>query len=60
MGSGSLLLNFRKFIDEVNGKPDEVIYMGQEINMSTFNLAKMNMILHGVDASNQHLEMVIL
>lgn len=55
MGSGSLLLNFRKFIDEVNGKPDEVIYYGQEINMSTFNLAKMNMILHGVDASNQHL-----
>lgn len=55
MGSGSLLLNFRKFIDEVNGKPDEVIYYGQEINMSTFNLAKMNMILHGVDESNQHL-----
>lgn len=55
MGSGSLLLNFRKFIGEVKGKSNEIIYYGQEINMSTFNLAKMNMILHGVDASNQHL-----
>ena len=55
MGSGSLLLNFRKYIEDVGGKEDEVIYYGQEINMSTFNLAKMNMILHGVDASNQHL-----
>lgn len=55
MGSGSLLLNFRKYIEDIGGKKDEVIYYGQEINMSTFNLAKMNMIMHGVDASNQHL-----
>lgn len=51
MGSGSLLLNFKKFAE----KPDEIIYYGQEINVSTYRLAKMNMILHGVDSANQHL-----
>lgn len=51
MGSGSLLLNFKKFAE----KPKEVTYYGQEINMSTYNLAKMNMILHNVPSANQHL-----
>ncbi|XGK32125.1 type I restriction-modification system subunit M [Lactobacillus acidophilus] len=55
MGSGSLLLNFKKCIKDVGGKKDEIIYYGQEINLSTYNLAKMNMILHGVASGNQHL-----
>ncbi|GAA0190359.1 type I restriction-modification system subunit M [Lactobacillus kefiranofaciens subsp. kefiranofaciens] len=55
MGSGSLLLNFGKFIKNFGGKPEQVIYFGQEINFSTHRLAKMNMILHGVDFGNQHL-----
>lgn len=55
MGSGSLLLNFKKYIDLVGGKKEEIIYYGQEINVSTYNLAKMNMILHGVDSANQKL-----
>lgn len=55
MGSGSLLLNFGKFIKQFGGKPEQVIYFGQEINFSTHRLAKMNMILHGVDFGNQHL-----
>lgn len=55
MGSGSLLLNFKRYIEDVGGKSDEVIYFGQEINISTFNLARMNMILHGVASGNQHL-----
>ncbi|WP_224429377.1 type I restriction-modification system subunit M [Lactobacillus amylovorus] len=55
MGSGSLLLNFKKYINDVGGKEDNVIYYGQEINISTYNLAKMNMILHGVASGNQHL-----
>jgi len=43
-GSGSLLLNVRKQMGEYGvGK----IY-GQEKNITTFNLARMNMILHGV------------
>lgn len=55
MGSGSLLLNFKKFIKSANGDPDRIIYYGQEINISTYNLARMNMILHGVESGNQYL-----
>ena len=43
-GSGSLLLNVRKQLDKGGiGK----IY-GQEKNITTYNLARMNMLLHGV------------
>ncbi|WP_375277351.1 type I restriction-modification system subunit M [Pseudoalteromonas marina] len=45
-GSGSLLLQVAK---EIHGKGGEVSqYYGQEKNPSTYNLARMNMILHGV------------
>jgi type I restriction enzyme M protein len=45
MGSGSLMLNIRNYINH----PDSVKYHGQEQNTTTFNLAKMNLILHGVN-----------
>lgn len=51
MGSGSLLLNVRKYINNA----DSIEYYGQEIKTSTYNLARMNMIIHGVSATNQHL-----
>ena len=51
MGSGSLLLNVRKYIESA----DSIEYYGQEIKTSTYNLARMNMIIHGVSATNQHL-----
>ncbi|MEN1967816.1 type I restriction-modification system subunit M [Lentibacillus sp. N15] len=51
MGSGSLLLNVKKYSNEIG----TISYFGQELNTSTFNLARMNMILHGVDIANQHL-----
>ncbi|MEQ2355286.1 type I restriction-modification system subunit M [Pseudoalteromonas piscicida] len=41
-GSGSLLLRVTKEVKEVGN------YYGQESNPSTYNLARMNMILHGV------------
>ena len=41
-GSGSLLLRVAKEVEEVGG------YYGQEMNPTTYNLARMNMILHGV------------
>lgn len=44
MGSGSLMLNIRNYINH----PDSVKYHGQELNTTTYNLAKMNLILHGV------------
>lgn len=40
-GSGSLLLRIREFADVVD-------YYGQELNNTTYNLARMNMILHGI------------
>lgn len=45
MGSGSLMLNMRNYLNY----PESVKYHGQELNTTTFNLAKMNLILHGVD-----------
>ena len=51
MGSGSLLLNARKF----SHKPDYIRYFGQELSTTTYNLARMNMFLHGVDPENQTL-----
>lgn len=41
-GSGSLLLRIKKEVDEVSN------FYGQELNRTTYNLARMNMILHGV------------
>ncbi len=51
MGSGSLLLNAKKYSSE----PEYIKYYGQELNTSTYNLARMNMFLHGVETKNQNL-----
>jgi type I restriction enzyme M protein len=40
-GSGSLLLRLKDYVDVAE-------YYGQELNPTTYNLARMNMILHGV------------
>lgn len=45
-GSGSLLLNVRKRIRENNGSVSKIF--GQEKNITTYNLARMNMLLHGM------------
>ena len=42
-GSGSLLLRVAKEVEEV------VSYYGQELNRTTYNLARMNMILHDIE-----------
>jgi type I restriction enzyme M protein len=51
MGSGSLLLNVRNYSNERG----TISYFGQELNTSTYNLARMNMMLHGVGVENHHL-----
>lgn len=51
MGSGSLLLNAKKYSND----PRNIKYYGQELMTSTYNLARMNMFLHGVDPENQTL-----
>jgi len=45
-GSGSLLLNVRKRMKESGGNIGKIF--GQEKNITTYNLARMNMLLHGV------------
>lgn len=45
-GSGSLLLRVSKEVKEVSN------FYGQELNRTTYNLARMNMILHGVHYRN--------
>ena len=51
MGSGSLMLSCRNYSTE----SDFIKYYGQELMPSTYNLARMNMFLHGVLPENQHL-----
>ena len=48
-GSGSLLLNVRKRIKENGGSVGKIY--GQEKNITTYNLARMNMLLHGMKDS---------
>ena len=45
-GSGSLLLNVRTRIVENGGSIGKIF--GQELNITTYNLARMNMLLHGM------------
>ena len=45
-GSGSLLLNVRKKMTNARGTIGKIY--GQEKNITTYNLARMNMLLHGV------------
>ena len=51
MGSASLMLSCRNYAKE----PDYIKYYGQELMSSTYNLARMNMFLHGILPENQHL-----
>lgn len=44
-GSGSLLLQYKKILEE----DPKLGYFGQEINITTYNLARMNMLLHNVE-----------
>jgi type I restriction enzyme M protein len=45
-GSGSLLLNVRKRVNKAGGTIGKIF--GQEKNITTYNLARMNMLLHGM------------
>ena len=48
-GSGSLLLKFKR---ELGKKSDGLRFVGQEINLTTYNLCRMNMMLHDVPVDN--------
>jgi type I restriction enzyme M protein len=52
VGSGSLLLKFAKVLGKENVRQG---FYGQEINLNTYNLARINMFLHGVNYEKFHL-----
>ncbi|WP_025783040.1 type I restriction-modification system subunit M [Sporosarcina sp. D27] len=54
MGSGSLLLTVQKELP--NGEEEgSVEFYGQELNTTTYNLARMNLMMHGVNYRNMEL-----
>ncbi len=57
MGSGSLLLQAKNYFKDTSKLclTDKIQYFGQELKNQTYNLARMNMILHRVSAQQQHL-----
>lgn len=50
VGSGSLLLTVKGHLDEEQKK--SLHYYGQEKNTATYNLTRMNLLLHGVNPAN--------
>lgn len=55
MGSGSLLLTVQKELPH-GGENGSVNFYGQELNTTTYNLARMNLMMHGVNYRNMTLK----
>jgi len=49
-GSGGMLVHSADFLIENGHRPDQILYRGQEMNWSTYAIARINMILHGLEA----------
>ena len=49
-GTGGMFIQSEKFIEEHGGNPLNLAVYGQEINHTTWRLAKMNLAMHGIDA----------
>ena len=51
-GSGGLLLKFAKILGKDNVREG---FFGQEVNLTTYNLARINMFLHNINYNNFHI-----
>jgi type I restriction enzyme M protein len=49
-GSGGMLVHSADFLKENGHNPDQLRYYGQELNWSTYAIARINVILHGLEA----------
>lgn len=49
-GSGGMFVQSEKFVEEHSGKLGDIAIYGQELNETTWRLAKMNMAIRGIDA----------
>ncbi|MBM7054960.1 class I SAM-dependent DNA methyltransferase [Streptomyces durocortorensis] len=50
-GSGGMFVQAEKFIESHGGNPLNVAVYGQELNQTTWQLAHMNLAIHGVEAN---------
>ncbi len=50
-GSGGMFVQSEKFIQEHQGRLDDISIYGQESNQTTWRLAKMNLAIRGIDSS---------
>lgn len=49
-GSGGMFVQSEKFIEQHGGRANDIAVYGQEINNTTWRLAKMNLAVQGIDA----------
>src|SRR3989339_782507 len=50
-GSGGMFVHSEKFVTEHQGRVNDISIYGQESNQTTWRLAKMNLAIRGIDAS---------
>ena len=50
-GSGGMFVQSEKFVEEHQGRVDDISIYGQESNQTTWRLAKMNLAIRGIDSS---------
>lgn len=51
-GSGGMFVMSEKFVEEHQGKLDDISIFGQESNQTTYRLCRMNLAIRGIDGSN--------
>ncbi len=51
-GSGGMFVHSEKFVLRHQGKIDDISIFGQESDLTTWRLAKMNLAIRGIDSSN--------
>jgi type I restriction enzyme M protein len=51
-GSGGMFVMSEKFVEEHQGKKEDIAIYGQESNQTTWKLCRMNLAIRGVDGSN--------
>jgi type I restriction enzyme M protein len=49
-GSGSLLLQCREYLSRHRKDPNRLFLFAQESNLATYNISRINMILHGINS----------
>lgn len=50
-GSGGMFVQSEKFVQDHQGRVDDISIYGQESNLTTWRLAKMNLAIRGIDSS---------